>query len=120
METLLLNGKWKLTGPKTSLDITLPGDVHTNLLENNLIPDPYYGQNESDLFWIGKSQWTFERDFEFKKIKDTRNILEFSQADTCFSVFINGSLAGQGENQFRRFRFDITDLLKDGKNKIKL
>ncbi|MCQ2588856.1 MAG: glycoside hydrolase family 2 protein [Treponema sp.] len=119
MEITSLNGEWKLTGPKTNCSITLPGDVHSTLIANNLIPDPYYEKNESDLLWIGQSQWTFERDFTFKKIKGARNILEFSQADTCFSVYINGSLAGKGENQFRRFRFDISDLLKDGNNKIK-
>lgn len=119
MEITSLNGTWELSGPKTNCEITLPGDVHTALLNNNLIPDPYFEKNESELLWIGKSQWTFEREFEFKKTKGARNILEFSQADTCFSVYINGNLAGKGENQFRRFRFEITEYLKDGKNKIK-
>lgn len=119
MDITSLNGEWKLTGPKINCSITLPGDVHSALLKNNLIPDPYYGKNESELLWIGKSQWIFEREFEYKLKKGAKSILELKQADTCFTVYINGNIAGKGENQFRRYRFDITEYLQDGKNKIK-
>ena len=119
MDITSLNGEWKLTGPKIDCSITLPGDVHSALIKNNLIPDPYYGKNESELLWIGKSQWIFEREFDYKIKKGTKSILELKQADTCFTVYINGCIAGKGENQFRRYRFDITEYLKDGKNKIK-
>lgn len=119
MQTISLNGEWKLTGPKTNCAIQLPGDVHSCLLQNNIIKDPYYGCNEIDLLWVGQSTWTFEKEFDFKPTKGSKEILEFSQADTCFSVFINGKLAGKGENMFRRFRFDVTSLLVNGKNKIK-
>ena len=30
----------------------VPGCVHTDLLYNNLIADPFYGTNEKDLQWI--------------------------------------------------------------------
>ena len=119
MDITSLNGEWKLTGPKIDCSITLPGDVHSALIKKNLIPDPYYGKNESELLWIGKSQWIFEREFDYKIKKGTKSILELKQADTCFTVYINGCIAGKGENQFRRYRFDITEYLKDGKNKIK-
>jgi len=31
----------------------VPGDVHLDLLRNNLIPDPFYRDNEARLQWIG-------------------------------------------------------------------
>lgn len=114
-----LNGEWKLSGPKTNCTINLPGDVHSCLIKNTIIPDPYYGCNEKDLLWVGQSQWTFEREFEYKKIKETKSILEITQADTCFTVYINGYIAGKGQNQFARHRFDITEYIQEGKNKIK-
>ena len=119
MQRFSLNGEYKLVGPRIDSKITIPGDVHTALLNQNLICDPYFEDNENKLFWIGQSQWTLEKEFTFKKTKNAKNILELCQIDTCFSVFINDKLAGSGQNQFRRFRFDITDLLKDGNNKIR-
>ena len=75
MDITSLNGEWKLTGPKIDCSITLPGDVHSALIKKNLIPDPYYGKNESELLWIGKSQWIFEREFDYKIKKGTKSIL---------------------------------------------
>ena len=42
-----LKGKWKLNSKKlTNLDINIPGTVLDCLLENKIIEDPYYRDNE--------------------------------------------------------------------------
>ncbi|MCR4954168.1 MAG: glycoside hydrolase family 2 protein [Treponema sp.] len=123
-ERLSLLGEWKLTGNKDGKSIevsaNLPGDFHSALLKNKIIPDPYYGFNEQNVLWVGKSDWTIERSFNYKKINETRTILELTQADTFFSVYINGKQAGSGKNQFARHRFDVSDFVKDGTNTIKI
>ena len=44
------------------LPATVPGTVHTDLLAAGKIPDPFYGDNEKDLQWIGEK--------EHQRIKD--------------------------------------------------
>ena len=127
MNKLLLNGTWNLTGAGKSCNAVIPGDFHTALLNAGLIPDPYYGFNEKECLWVGKTDWTISRTFEYHKDEketrancSTRAILEMTQADTFFTVYINGKKAGSGQNQFARHRFDITELLNDGKNEIRI
>jgi len=115
-----LSGKWLLSGKKVSCPITIPGDVHTSLIKNNIIKDPFYGFNEKETLWVGQSDWTIKRDFEYKKIKGTKAILELTEADTFFTLFINKKKAASGQNQFARYRFDISDLLVDGSNQIEI
>ncbi len=115
-----LNGKWNLTGSDIKCDITIPGDIHSSLIENKIIENPFYGFNEQKSLWVGQTDWTITRDFEYKKIKNTRAIIELTQADTFFTLFINQKKVGCGQNQFARYRFDITDLLEDGSNNISI
>jgi beta-mannosidase len=42
----------------------VPGVVQTDLLENKLIPDPFYRDNESRLQWIGESDWEYQTTFD--------------------------------------------------------
>jgi len=120
MNTLSLNGMWNLSGGEIACTAKIPGDFHTALIENGYLKNPIYGLNEQDQLWVGRTDWTIKRDFEFKKRSDKnyRYILEFTEADTIFIFKINGKTAGKGQNEFIRYRFDITDFLNDGKNTI--
>ena len=42
---------------------TVPGCVHTDLLDAGLIPDPYLDDNERALAWIGRTDWVYETTF---------------------------------------------------------
>ena len=119
-----LNGRWNLSGnysdKEINCSISIPGDIHSSLLENKIIVNPFYGFNEQKSLWVGQTDWTITRDFEYKKIKNTRTIIELTQADTFFTLFINEKKVGCGQNQFARYRFDITDYLENGKNTISI
>ena len=119
-----LNGRWNLSGnysdKEINCSISIPGDIHSSLLENKIIENPFYGFNEQKSLWVGQTDWTITRDFEYKKIKNTRTIIELTQADTFFTLFINEKKVGCGQNQFARYRFDITDYLENGKNTISI
>src|SRR3989440_13043034 len=39
---------------------SVPGCVHTDLLNNKLIDDPFYRDNEKKLQWIGKTDWEYQ------------------------------------------------------------
>ena len=44
---------------------TVPGEVHVDLLTAGLIPDPFDGDNESMLAWIGRTNWIYRATFEW-------------------------------------------------------
>ena len=39
---------------------TVPGFIHTDLMANGLIPDPYYGTYEDSVLWVGDSVWVYQ------------------------------------------------------------
>src|SRR6267378_4870135 len=41
----------------------VPGCVHTDLLKNKLIDDPFYRDNEQKQQWIGKTDWEYQTTF---------------------------------------------------------
>ena len=66
METLILNGEWKVreVGSGLTYPVTVPGSVLSALTDAKAIPDPYYRDNEyeiRELFW---KDYEFERSFE--------------------------------------------------------
>src|SRR3979411_2842823 len=42
----------------------VPGVVQTDLLQNHLIEDPFYRDNESRQQWIGESDWEYQTTFQ--------------------------------------------------------
>ena len=54
------NGKW--------YPATVPGFIHTGLMVNGLIPDPYYGTNEDTVQWIGDSIWIYRTYLHYDKL----------------------------------------------------
>ncbi len=132
MKTSFINGTFTLSpcnkytipeGIKLPQDMTIkfPGDIHSTLIRNKCIPDPYYRLNELDVQWVGKTDWQAETEFTVSKsFLAGRQFIELEDADTFVRVFINGNEAGLCENFFRKWRFEITDFLHEGKNKLRL
>lgn len=115
-----LNGKWNLLYKTKKIDLSIPGDIHSALLNAKEIPDPYYGKNEESLQYLNREDFEIETTFEYKKITDTHAILEMTYADTVFDLYINDIKAGSGNNMFIRHRFDITKFVLNGTNKIRI
>ena len=46
---------------------TIPGTVHTDLFQNQLISDPFFGANEKQLQWIENENWEYETHFTISK-----------------------------------------------------
>ncbi len=116
-----LSGIWHLDGPgRRSLHAQVPGGVHDALLETGLIQDIYYGSNETNLLWISRRNWTFSRTFDvpadFLARKDV--ILRLEDCDAFCTVKVNGRVAGETTDRFRRYDFDVKPFLREGENRI--
>lgn len=125
MNTLNLNGKWTLSNSLNrkelkDISMNIPGDVHSALLREKIISDPYVGFNEKDVQWVGKENWKITRKFSFKKQTGLTSYLVLESADTFFRIAINGKKCGDGDNYFRTYRFDVTKYLQNGENSIEV
>jgi beta-mannosidase len=97
---------------------TVPGEVHTDLLAAGAIPDPFDGDNESLLAWIGRTDWTYSASFTWTDNGHVRHDLVAEGLDTVATVKVNGTVVGQTRNQHRGYRFDVTALLVEGANEL--
>lgn len=118
MKRISLNGLWRLSGNGYDCTGTVPGSVYSILLENELMDDPYYRENEIKALEIAEHDYTFTRSFSFYK-NDECALLCFDGLDTLCDIYLNGCLVGQTQNMHRRYEFNITDFLRS-ENELKL
>ena len=119
MTRLSLNGIWQMTGAGYECEGTVPGSVYSFLLDNNLMEDPFYRQNEIEAYKILEHEFEFDKTFEFAPTGD-KVLLHCDGLDTLCDIYINGVHVAHTDNMHRTYEFDVTDLLKAGENTIRL
>ena len=98
---------------------TVPGCVHTDLLQAGLLPDPYLDLNEALVQWVGRADWRYETTFPGAGAqRGERTDLVFGGLDTVARVELNGVLVAETRNMHRTYRFDVGPLLQDGENEL--
>lgn len=117
-----LKGNWQFAEAGTNdwLPATVPGCVHTDLLANGKIEDPYYRLNEHDLQWIDKKDWSYKTNIlvDAPLLEFDRIILEFNGLDTYADVSLNGQPLLSSDNMFREYIVDVKSFLKIGDNEL--
>jgi beta-mannosidase len=117
-----LNTSWRFreVGKPTWHSAVVPGCVHTDLLNNKLIDDPFWRDNEKKQQWIGKTDWEYTTTFNVTPETLQREKLElvFEGLDTYANVFLNGTALLNTDNMFRTWRADAKPLLKSGPNTL--
>ena len=114
--------QFREAGKDTWYSAIVPGCVHTDLLNNKLIEDPFYRDNEQRLQWIGKTDWEYQTTFNVTPEILARNNIElvFEGLDTYANVFLNGESLLNADNMFRTWRADCKRLLKAGANNLRI
>ena len=114
--------KFKACDESEWLPAQVPGCVHTDLLKNGIIPDPFYGTNEHDLQWIDKKDWEYETSFDLDSNLSAQSRIElvFDGLDTYADVYVNGAKVLSADNMFRSWRIDVKSLLQDSGNVMKI
>ena len=104
------------------LPAKVPGTVHTDLFQNKIIPDPFFGFNEKQLQWIENEDWEYQTSFSISKgeVNKEHCILEFEGLDTYAEVFLNGNKILDANNMFRTWRVDVKKDLRIGKNELRI
>ena len=100
----------------------VPGVVHTDLLRNNLIPDPFDRDNEFRLQWIGLTDWEYQTTFQLDSAAVGHDHLDlvFDGLDTFADVYLNDQAILHADNMFRRWRIPGKPLLKPGPNTLRI
>ena len=98
----------------------VPGVVHTDLLRNKLIPDPFFRSNEADLQWIENASWEYRSTFQAtpEVLKHSHVELAFEGLDGPAQVYLNDKLILTANNMFREWRVDVKQQLKAGANQL--
>lgn len=119
-----LEGEWEFrqANQDSWYRATVPGCVHTDLMDNGLIPDPYYRDNELKVQWVEREDWEYRKEFTVSDSLLDKAHLEivFKGLDTYAKIFINGREIAETDNMFRGYRFNLKPFLKKGKNEIKV
>ncbi|MBW5447088.1 glycoside hydrolase family 2 protein [Cohnella sp. CFH 77786] len=120
----LILGDWRFreAGGAEWRPAQVPGCVHTDLLRNGLIPDPFDGTNEIDLQWIDKKDWEYETAFDVPGELLTHSKLElaFEGLDTYADVELNGRQVLSADNMFRGYRVDVKPWIRGSGNTLRI
>ncbi len=101
---------------------TVPGVVPTDLLANKLIPDPYYGENEKTLQWMGLTDWEYRTTVQLTAAELAHGHVEmvFDGLDTFADVYVNDVAVLHADNMFRTWRVDAKPVLRVGANTLRV
>ncbi|MCK9212221.1 MAG: hypothetical protein M0P61_15380 [Ignavibacteriaceae bacterium] len=98
----------------------VPGTIHTDLLNNKLIDDPFYSDNELKMDWITECDWIYQTKFDFSS--DTKNnvILVFEGIDTISEIYLNNRKLDSTNNMFLTYSYNVKNILKSTDNTLKV
>ncbi|WP_317175752.1 beta-mannosidase [Halomontanus rarus] len=119
-----LNGRWEFRQAGSTddswLPATVPGDVYTDLEDNDVIPDPTVADNELDVQWVAKTDWVYRRTFEVDEPFVHHDVLELEcfGLDTVAEVSINGTTVVESETMYRKHAADVGAHVRAGENMI--
>jgi mannosylglycoprotein endo-beta-mannosidase len=106
---------------------TVPGTVLTTLLNNQKIPDPFWGMNNEhipDIYKTGADYYTywFTKDFkEVSALNGGQVYLNFRGINYSCDIYLNGHKLNKTiqKGMFLRFTYNITSFLaKNGNNRL--
>jgi hypothetical protein len=106
--------------PEGWITATVPATVLMSYVNIGAVGDPNYDDNANEI-----SESFFNSDFWYRREFNVNNITPNRHYMLCFDginwkadVFVNGRKAGSIDGAFMRGRFDVTSLLKTGRNVV--
>lgn len=127
-----LDGIWKLhiigkdanLLPEEGIAASVPGTVYGALLAENLIPEPYYRDNELKVLPLMDNDFCFETKFlvDAQMLSCDRLLLRFEGLDTLADIYVNDKWIGHACNMHRIWEFDLlaADCVREGENHLKV
>ena len=121
MNTLSLYGKWDLHYDNKDYIVDVPSTLLKNLIDMNLLDDPYYRLNEYKAIDFLKKGMTLKRKFYLpERLINNKNYLVFEGIDTIASIYINNVLVKEVSDSHTTYRIPINEYSKVGINDLKV
>lgn len=120
-ETVLAkNWTFSQKGKNSWYPAEVPGCVHTDLLNNKLIPEPFFENNESKIQWIENEDWEYKTSFKINTtdLHNDKIELVFDGLDTYVKVYLNNQEILSADNMFRSWSVDVKNYLQPGNNTL--
>lgn len=119
-----LHSNWQFRQAEKAewLNAEVPGTIHTDLLNNGKIEDPFYRTNEKDQQWIELEDWEYKTIFmaDHEIVTKDNILLDFQGLDTYADVYLNDSLILSANNMFRSWQVDVNQIIKRGENELRI
>lgn len=101
---------------------SVPGVVHTDLMANGLLEDPFVKMNERAAQWVDKEDWEYVTAFDVAPAMYAREKLRlvFEGLDTYADVYLNSQKVVVANNMFRTWQAEVKPLLKPVGNELRV
>ena len=122
--TIAINKGWQMKQARLDncYEAKVPGTVHTDLMREGIIDDPFFRLNERAAQWVDKEDWEYRTSFDLAEdvmSKDNLRIT-FHGLDTYADVYLNDSLILKANNMFRTWKVDIKGIAKAKDNQLRV
>ncbi len=119
---IYLHQNWEFKNTKDSIwrSAKVPGLVQTDLLDHQLIEDPYFGKNDLKIRKYALEEWEYRCYFFLdEQFLDNDDItIVFEGLDTYADVSLNGRWILHSDNMFRSWKIWVREFLKSGMNTL--
>ena len=113
IQPLTHDWQFRQVGTSEWLPAKVPGCVHTDLLANGSIPDPFVADNEKHVQRIAESDWEYCRKFYCSPelLAQEKVFLICDGLDTLATIVLNGHEIGHTDNMFRKYQWEVKSFL---------
>ena len=95
--------------------------MYTDLLENGQMEDPFWKDNENKALALMENDYEYETVFQCEELRNSKRVwLRFEGLDTIADIYVNEQPVGKAENMHRIWEYDVTDVLKEGDNTLRV
>ena len=115
-EDFSLNGdSWSVRNANGSVVVrdrcTVPGDIYGDLMNNDLIGNPFYRYGDEVYRWIAYDNWTYTNTVSLPShlVNGKKLVLVVEGMQVVSEIFINGFKVGNTTDEFQRYDFDVTE-----------
>ncbi len=98
---------------------TVPGTVLTTLVDRGVYPDPAYGLNNMAIpESLARQDYWYRTEFDMPSEAGGKRFLVFKGINYAAEIWVNGTRVGDVRGAFIRGQFDVSRLLRAGRNAI--
>lgn len=119
-----LHDNWRFRQGRSEIwyPATVPGTVHTDLMANEIIEDPFFRLNERAVQWVDKEDWMYETTIHVTEDEATaeNQQIVFEGLDTYADVYLNHECILKADNMHRTWTCDVKNKLHKGDNLLEV